>query len=253
MKKLTFAAAASIAALATAPAFAADLGRPIAKAPAMVAAPVYSSWTGFYIGGQVGYQYGYFRERDFLLGAGTPFAETTFNPDGVVGGGHIGFNFQTGPVVFGVEGDIEGSGVRGGFRGPGGGFFAGEGTDFNQRWQASIRGRLGFTAGNTVMLYATGGAAFSDFRYALFAPGFATRTCDVDRTGYTVGAGIEWMFAPSWTARVEYRYSDFGTFDLPITVGNLAGRARQYVEFSTVRVGISYKFGGGSAPVVAAD
>ena len=252
MKKLTF-AAASIAALASAPAFAADLGRPITKAPAMVAAPVYSGWTGFYIGGQVGYQYGYFRETDFFTGTdlATGFTQR-FNPDGIVGGGHIGFNLQTGAFVWGIEGDIEGSGVRGTLN-----YGGGLGVRFDQRWQSSIRGRLGFTVGNTAMIYATGGAAFSDLRYTYFT-NTATELFTGNQTGYTVGAGIEWMFAPAWSARVEYRYTDFGRFNDQLTIiggpGNRNITARQEAEFSTVRVGVSYHFGGtgGGAPVVAA-
>ena len=252
MKKLTL-AAASIAALATAPAFAADLGRPITKAPAMVAAPVYTGWTGFYIGGQVGYQYGYLRETDFFSGTGAGTGYTAnFNPDGIVGGGHAGFNLQTGAFVYGIEGDVEASGVRGTLN-----YGGGLGVRFDQRWQSSIRGRLGFTVGNTAMIYATGGAAFSDLRYRYFT-NTLSETFTGNQTGYTVGAGIEWMFAPAWSARVEYRYTDFGRFnDALATIGGPGNRnitARQEVEFSTVRVGVSYHFGGfgGGAPVVAA-
>lgn len=228
MKKITI-AAASIAALACVPAFAADLGRPITKAPAMVApAPVMynTGWSGFYIGGQVGYQYGYV--------AG-------YHPDGIVGGGHIGFNYQTGPVVFGIEGDIEGSGVNGGYPG------------FDQRWQSSIRGRLGFTAGNSVLFYGTGGAAFSEFRANALINGFDSGYANtVSRTGYTLGAGIEYKFTPNFSGRVEYRYTDFGNLNDP------RSDARPRIEFSTVRVGLSYYFGGfggglgGGAPVMAA-
>ena len=240
--------------LGAASAQAADLGRPITKAPAMVAAPVYSGWTGFYIGGQVGYQYGYFRETDFFSGTNlaTGFAGGRFNPDGVVGGGHVGFNLQTGAFVWGIEGDIEGSGVRGTLN-----YGGGNGVRFDQRWQSSIRGRLGFTVGNTAMIYATGGAAFSDLRYNYFT-NTQTELFTGNQTGYTVGAGIEWMFAPAWSARVEYRYTDFGRFNDQLTIiggpRNANISARQEAEFSTVRVGISYHFGGmgGGAPVVAA-
>lgn len=253
MKKITL-AAASIAALASVPAFAADLGRPITKAPAMVApAPVAYNmgWTGFYIGGQVGYQYGYFRETDFnAAGIANGFGGT-YNPDGIVGGGHAGFNFQTGAVVFGIEGDIEGSGVRGTLN-----FGANGATTFDQRWQSSVRGRLGFTVGPAALIYATGGAAFSDLRFNYTNGLGGVQNFNRTETGYTVGAGIEYKFAPNFSGRVEYRYTDFDSINNAFS--NNLGNARQRVEFSTVRVGLSYYFGGfgggfgGGAPVVAA-
>ena len=253
MKKLTL-AAASLVVLASAPAFAADLGRPIARAPAVVAAPVVAGWSGFYIGGQVGYQYGYIRETDFFTSTGLATGQSDrFNPDGVVGGGHVGFNLQTGGFVWGVEGDFEGSSVRGRLNYGS----SGQGVRFDQRWQSSVRGRLGFTVTPTAMIYATGGAAFSDLRYNYFGGARGDELFTGTQTGYTVGAGIEWMFAPSWSARIEYRYTDFGSVEHALTTQTLRGQAvtaRQDAEFSTVRVGVSYRFGGpvGGGPVVAA-
>src|SRR5215212_9769962 len=109
MKKLTLALAAATA-LISAPALAADLGvRPMAKAPAYVAPVAYANWNGFYIGAQIGYQWGSSGARAFdsvtgleIVGFG-PFGMDT---DGVVGGVHAGFNFQTGALVWGIEGDI---------------------------------------------------------------------------------------------------------------------------------------------------
>src|SRR5215212_5250219 len=110
MKKLTLALAAATA-LISAPALAADLGvRPMAKAPAYVAPVAYANWNGFYIGAQVGYQWGRNRERDFDALGFTGFAQD-WDSDGIVGGVHAGFNFQTGVIVWGIEGDIEASGV----------------------------------------------------------------------------------------------------------------------------------------------
>lgn len=237
--KLKLATLTAVAVVLAAPAFAADLGRPITKAPAYVAAPIVN-WNGFYVGGQVGYQFGRNRVTELPSGFGGDY-----DVDGVVGGGHLGYNFQFGNFVLGIEGDIEGSGVEGnGLVAPG------VNSAFESRWQASLRGRLGMTYGNA-LLYVTGGAAWADIKTIYNNPGFPPQVGDTfkdTQTGWTVGAGAEWMFAPAWSARVEYRYTDFGRFtDVLPTSG--FGNYRNDVDFHTVRVGVSYHFGGG--PVVA--
>jgi outer membrane immunogenic protein len=243
MKKLAF-ALASATALISVPAMAADLGRPVYKAPAYVAPPV-TYWNGFYIGGQVGYQFGHVSQSEFVTGGGPTGFGQSWDPGGVVGGGHIGYNWQfSGPFVLGIEGDFEGSGVSDDAPGLGG-----VGTKFDNRWQASIRGRLGYAAGNA-LLYVTGGAAWADVKTRYSIAGFPSLPGDsfngtVD--GWTVGAGAEWMFAPAWSARVEYRYADFGKFT-DVSPTSLTGfDYRNRFDTHTVRVGVSYHFGGGPA------
>ena len=208
---------------------AADLGRMNTKAPALAASPYDVGWTGFYVGGQVGYAWGTVNDAGTAFnGEGGVGIGGRF--DGIVGGGHVGYNYQAGPVIWGLEGDIEGSGVRG--------------ASFDQRWQSSIRGRVGWSPVSSLMIYATGGAAFSEFHNNGLIAGFNTGLSDtVSRTGYTVGGGLEYKFAPNFSTRVEYRYTDFGK------VTDAGSDAR--IESSTVRVGLSYYFSAG-APVVAA-
>ncbi len=223
---------------AAAVASAADLpARLPAKAPAMV--PVYN-WNGIYIGAQVGYQWGSNRENEFVTASGAPLATFTWNSDGVVGGGHIGYNWVVAPNwLIGVEADLEGSGVSGGFQAAAGGTF------FEQDWQGSARGRIGYFTG-PVLLYATGGAAFSELKtrhtnaagISLAGDRFAST-----EVGWTVGAGVEWMFAPNWTARAEYRYTDYGNYGTDVGPASFpANSYRQDVNFHTVRAGVSYLF-----------
>ena len=136
---------------AAAPAFAADL--PYREAPPPVYAPAVPlfTWTGLYLGGQIGYAWGTDTLTVFPAGFGT-----NFTPNGVVGGAHIGYNLQLNQFVAGLEGDIEGTGISRSFS-PGGALY-----NTSIPVQGSIRGRLG-VAFDRALLYATGGAEFAGF------------------------------------------------------------------------------------------
>src|SRR5215467_14418836 len=148
----------AIAILIVSPAVAADLSRPITKAPPMVS-PAFS-WTGCYIGAQGGGQWGRDHTREFVTSTGVATGfDQHFNTHGFVGGGHLGCTWQAGAWVWGLEGDFEGSSVDGGYR-----LSNLNGTDFKSDWQGSIRGRLGWAVDRT-LFYVTGGAAFANLQY----------------------------------------------------------------------------------------
>ncbi|BAT60482.1 OmpA-like transmembrane domain protein [Variibacter gotjawalensis] len=213
MKK--FLAAAFFATTALTSAHAADLGRPVYKAAPMV--EPYMTWNGFYIGANAGYSWG----RDRVAG-------TRSDIDGFSGGGQIGYNWQWSPNwVFGVEADLQGANIESSFAG----------INTNVHMWGTVRGRLGY-AWNNVLLYGTGGFAYGRNELTLGALS-QTRT----HTGYTFGGGMEYAFAPNWSAKIEYLYVDLGreTYDA------FATTARS--DFHTVRAGINYRFGG--APIVA--
>jgi outer membrane immunogenic protein len=241
MRKLALAGAALIA--STFGASAADLAaRPYTKAPAPIAA-VYN-WTGFYIGAQVGYAWGDNSTREFVTATGLPTGfNQGFSTDGFVGGGHVGYNWQAGQFVFGLEGDVEGADINGGYRL----IPSLDGTDFRLNFQASIRGRVGIAFNNS-LLYVTGGAAFADLEHTYVNANTFFETFSATRTGWTVGAGWEYGFTPNWSARLEYRYTDFGTFRNASTFAFPGFSYEHDPVFHTVRGGISYRFGG---PVVA--
>ena len=252
--KLTLALACT-ALLTSAPVQAADLGRLPARAPVTaVAPPAAVYWNGFYVGAQFGYGWGNDHTQEFATATGLPTGfDQSFSPSGVVGGVHAGYNHQIGAFVLGVEGDFEASGNNGGFTlaapvgAAGMGAAAGNGTDFNSRWQGSLRGRVGYAMG-PMLVYATGGAAFADLGYSYFTPA-VRETFRNTETGWTAGAGIEWMFARNWSTRLEYRYTDFGRIT-NASVAAFPGSTFQHdPNTHTVRLGVSYKFGGG--PVVA--
>lgn len=236
----TTSALALLAALIATPSMAADLGRmPPRAAPAYTPAPPPPLlWNGFYLGGQIGYAWGRSHAQQFVTATGVPTGfNPTFNTDGVVGGAHLGYNYQMSSLVFGVEGDLEGSGIKGNAN------FAAPATStaFESRWQGSIRGRVGAAFGPT-LLYVTGGAAFADLRHRLSVGTGPVETFDQTRTGWTVGGGAEFAFSPSWSTRLEYRYSDFGNVSNVSTVA-APGTTYQYdPKFHTVRLGVSYHF-----------
>jgi outer membrane immunogenic protein len=209
MLRKTLLASAGTIALAT-QAFAADLP---SRAPPPVyvpPAPIFT-WTGFYLGGQVGYGWGTERANVTFPAAGTLF--NSFSAQGVIGGGHIGYNYQVNQWVIGLEGTVDGTSISKTFI-PSGVIFPalpGFGLSYKASIpiEGSIRGRVGI-AWDRVLLYATGGAAFGGVEATLTTPA-GTFTRSATRVGWTVGGGLEYAVTNNWSVGVEYRYSDFGS------------------------------------------
>src|SRR6202051_499244 len=195
MKKFLLGGAALIA--LAAPAFAADMpARTYTKAPVYTAPEVVYNWTGFYIGGHLG---GAFAGNNSLEGNGGRFL------GGVQGG--VDYQFATNWVI-GAEAQYSwlANGNNNGTVFPGNTLI----TSSNNQL-GSVTGRVGYTWG-PALLYAKGGFAWKDGNNlnvtALGLPAAFTATGN-HRDGYTVGAGLEYMFAPSWSAKVEYQYYNF--------------------------------------------
>jgi outer membrane immunogenic protein len=267
MKRILIAAIATVAATS---AMAADLPM---KQPVYTKAPVYVEpifdWTGFYVGGNLGYSWG--RSSDTATatnGAGTIFVTSAgrSNLDGIVGGGQIGYNWQMQNAVFGFEADIQGTGEKGSRS-----FICPAVTCLppaalalpdltataSQKidWFGTVRGRVGLLAAPKVLLYATGGLAYGEVKTTETVgalTGFSNSTTNV---GWTVGAGIEGAIGGNWTARLEYLYVDLGRVNgsFATTLGALGGGVittsyNSRITDNVLRAGVNYKFGG---PVVA--
>ena len=234
--KILRAIAALIVLGASMPAVAADLGaRPYGQAPAY-AAPIYQ-WTGFYLGGHAG---GAFSASNNFSGLVLSNYDARF-----LGGVQVGADYQfAGNFVVGVEGQYSwlSSNKIGAI------FPAGFVYSNNQRGLGSVTGRLGYSWG-PALFYAKGGYAYSSHSETLaFGGAPVAFTLDRDhRDGYTVGAGVEYLFTPNWSAKVEYQYYDFGKsrFVAPAAL----------VPFGTfnndehaLKAGVNYRFNlGGSA------
>jgi outer membrane immunogenic protein len=202
------------AAFAAAPAIAADL--PL-KAPPPPPIPLFS-WTGLYIGANIGGKWANVGHE--VTGTATTF---TFNNDttsSVIGGGQIGYNWQTGAWVFGIEGDIDAQDfhrdrVVATTIGP---FLAGDTFSVESRWQASLRGRIGYAAWDRTLLYVTGGGAWTNFKGTATLVGVGTFTGDRTIGGGTVGLGLEYAFRDNISLGIEGRWSFYGdrTFSTPL-------------------------------------
>ena len=217
---------------------AADL--PTRKAPVSpyVSAPVFT-WTGLYVGGQIGA--GWSRDSVTTLGV---VGAGSLNTSGIIGGLHAGYNQQFGQIVLGIEGDIEAVNLKTTAL-----ISTTQTSQINP--QGSIRGRLGYAIDNA-LIYATGGVAFETFKTSYPVSGLSFQT---SRTGWTLGGGLEYALTKNWTARVEYRYANFGNVTDSAVVGvGLGGgvtSSRHSISEQAVRVGVSYKFDTMAGPVVA--
>jgi outer membrane immunogenic protein len=227
----SFVVASLAATLASSAALAADL--PSYQAVPMVSAtPLAYNWTGFYIGAQTGWMWG---DSSARFGAPPTRPSLNYKPDGFVLGGFAGFNYQWGAFVAGVEADAEWADASGSASSAA--LSTAHGS-LDMNWDGSIRGRFG-AAFNRFLVYATGGAAFADADVRGGPLGGPLGSFSDTNWGWTAGAGIEGAITNNILARVEYRYSDYGTFSGPVANGQ-----RESVDLTTsvIRAGIAYKF-----------
>jgi outer membrane immunogenic protein len=235
MKKIVL-GSALLAALAG-PALAADMPpRPYAKAPAYTAPAVVYNWTGFYIGGHVG---GAFAGDNGLQSNDARF----------LGGVQAGADYQFAPNwVLGAEAQY--SWLSGGTNNnpifPAGTVVNGRVAD----QIGSVTGRIGYTWGPG-LIYAKGGYAWRDGNTIGVANAAGVpqpfTTSGNSKDGYTVGAGLEYLFAPNWSAKAEYQYYNFGNTTLTTAPVDAVG-ARFRNDEHSVKVGVNYRFGWGGAP-----
>jgi outer membrane immunogenic protein len=245
MKRILFAGALALA--AASPALAADLPQappppppqaPAAYVPTVV--PQYN-WGGIYFGLNGGYGFG---DSSW----NTPGGSTgDFSTDGGLVGVTVGANFQTGPLVVGIEGDIDWSDIKGNLTSTalcGGGATCTFQTEND--WLGTIRGRVGY-AWDRVLFYGTAGGAFGNIKPQLTvvsAGGTTAVQSDSSEFGWTAGAGVEVALAENWTARVEYLFVDLqnGTLSCAATTCGTAISAPVSFETSLVRAGLNFKF-----------
>lgn len=242
MKKLMLVTASLVALGAAAPAVAADLAaRPYTKAPPIVQAAY--DWSGFYIGVNGGG--GTSHTSWDLVGFGP---EGSHDATGGTIGGQIGYRWQTGPVVFGVE--AQGNWAD----------FSGDNISLvtSDRNRTKIdafglfTGQVGY-AWNNALLYVKGGAAVVDDKYSVLDPvvGALLASTSETRWGGTLGVGFDYGFAPNWTVGVEYDHLFLGSSTINFVTpagGAFTDNIKQDADLFTAR--INYRFGGFGGPVV---
>jgi outer membrane immunogenic protein len=232
------AALAGLVLMAGSAAYAADM--PVKAPPPPPPAPVYN-WNGFYLGVNLG-------------GVWSNNSGGNFSGDmgGVTGGGTVGWNWVTNNAFFG------GTGLLLGFEGDFNGTSQDNTTNFSATvprtvgqtgfsvenripWFATARGRLGWVNGPW-LIYATGGGAWVNFQSDISASrGGVTTGTVTDHTtqsGWTVGGGVEWMFLPRWSAKLEYLYLETNGNSVTLFNQTFEGRARENI----VRAGLNYHF-----------
>jgi len=297
-----FAVALSMLSVSSAAAIAADLSlppRPYAPyAPAYYHSAVVYEWTGFYIGLSAGGGFGLggvnnnvtsaFCNIVFVgqgcdpgqassaAAAAVPGGLDKTHPSGFIGGGQIGYNYQMGWFVWGVEADFSGADISGSNSKTATATSldliaiivnTATGTA-NQKldWLGTLRGRVGFVPFTPLLVYATGGLAYGHVSTDTtlsdtvtvtgptgVCPCSATSTASTSSTqfGWTAGGGFEWMFAPHWSFKAEFLYYNLGTVSTNMTLVQLNGG----VPFTTIgitstanvrgdiaRGGINYRF-----------
>lgn len=265
MKSISFAKLAILALLMATPlssASAADMSPTLPAAPTCI-------WCGWYIGANGGYGW------SSMTATASPFGTTGIaditpqslgtHLNGGVFGGQLGYNWQLGNWVVGVEGDFDGASINGASQAVFPSILGGAGTTHtdgfmareNVGWLASIRGRLGTTWGPG-LVYVTGGAAWENVTTtAMISANTAagvfgqsgTGSFSTTELGFVVGTGYEWMIDPKWTVRAEYLFYDFGGGDSnAINIANCAvpgcgvNATAGHNDISVVRLGVNYMF-----------
>jgi outer membrane immunogenic protein len=268
MKRLLLASVGLVALGIAVPASAADLPRKGPAVAPVAVAPIFN-WTGFYIGGHIGWAH---TDKEINHNFDPLFFDVhrrDHEMDGFLGGGQIGFNWQTGALVFGVEGqfswvdfDNDDRCFTHRDRVIGGVVVVGAGDvhcGHKADWLATAAVRLGFAANNW-LFYVKGGAAFIDESFRFHAPGFSgafvvNGNGDDTEVGWMVGVGFEYGFTPNWSAKIEYNFMDFGDRDFHFrdTVFLNDHRINIEQQVHVVKFGINYRFGGKApvAPVTA--
>jgi len=241
--------------------------------------PAFTTWTGFYAGGQIGYAWS---NSNIGFSGFDPSLPLAFNanvsssPQGIIGGGHVGYNYQIDQFVVGIEGSVDATSLSSTVTATFSDVFGGTvvSAERDSYIQGSIRARVGY-AFDRALLYATGGVAFGDFSTGYNIAGNnnpVTTTLNggnafsgengfsTTRTGWTAGGGIGYAVTDNWSVFAEYRYTSFGTFsNVGVASAAFAGvtglsgaflNATRSLNQNQVQVGFSYKFGT-QAPIVA--
>jgi outer membrane immunogenic protein len=227
--------------------------------PAIGAAPVVQTWTGWYVGAHVGWGWA---THDYTSTNGTGlfpvgFVYPTLHGNGVLGGLQGGYNYQFGSWVVGIEGeytwsDLHGSGTTAGVNV----VPSSSETNLRNKWMATVAGRLGYSWADW-LLFVKAGAVWGGFEENMHdtvptvAPGFGIASGSETRVGWTIGIGGEWLIPTwkAWSVKAEYDYVDFGskTVDRIVSVGSPAsiGADRIRSERTTehlVKLGLNYHF-----------
>jgi outer membrane immunogenic protein len=246
MKKITI-TLASVAALIGTPVLAADMAVKARPAPPVIPPPVYS-WTGCYLGGNVGGAW----QHNSTFDAVAIFDTGGDHGSSVIGGAQVGCDYQfASNWVIGIQGMFDWTDINSSHLYPG---TTTETLGIKTKWVDTLTGRIGYTVWPQTLLYFKGGGAWARVDYSDADPingGFPyAGQASVARSGWTVGGGVEYAFLPNWSAFAEYDYIDLGNRNVSLTYSCVGGCGFQNPYIYTVShniseflVGINYRFG----------
>ena len=217
---------------------AADLpAAPPAAAPvAPVAyAPQIYNWSGIYVGGHIGGGYSGSSWSDPITGAGND----DFNSWGFLGGAQVGANAQFNRLVLGLEGDFSWTNMKNK-----GTDSIGEALNTNVQWTSTVTGRIG-AAFDRLLVYGKGGLALAQDQSSLTDLAGNMATDSFLRTGWTVGAGLEYALDDNWSAKIEYDYLGFGPQSMNFTTPLESVSSNASLNVQEIKAGVNFRFGGG--------
>jgi opacity protein-like surface antigen len=248
MKKLILGSMA-LAAMISGPAMAADMPVKTYNAPSPI---VVYDWSGFYIGAHLGFDWENYNYSGVNTITGAPGSSGSGNVSNIFAGFQAGYNYMIAPkILLGVEADIS----RDNASGWGLGFNDGSYGQGVLEWTGTARGRIGYAA-NNVLFYGTSGFAWGDGDFTRVqigagnpgSPPGTVETASATRIGWTSGGGIEVGVMPNLTVKAEYRYTDYGNFNVALPAENRTLSIGTRSE--ALLLGANYKFNWG-APLVA--
>lgn len=224
-----------------------------ASASDLYQGPAYHSgpynWSGLYVGGVLGYNWNEDRTTEYYTHNGqprpafdnpaNPHMFFDYEPDGLSGGVKAGVNFQTGSFVYGIETDFDVTDITGGFRDTVEGIGA---SKDEYAWQGSVRGRLG-VAFDRVLVYGTGGFSYAKIKNTYtYVPLSISEPIEDVRTGWNIGAGVDYALTDNLILGLEYRYTEFEQFSNVSKVAFPGITGTQEPVSQAARMSLSYKF-----------
>jgi outer membrane immunogenic protein len=223
--------------LVGAPAFAADL--PVRAHPAPVAPIPVFSWTGFYLGANIGGAWSKSTITDAVTGASLSTSDSGF-----IGGGQFGYNWQISNWILGVEGDIDGTTISKTSNAVPTAFGTLQATASTD-WIATLAGRVGYGF-DRWMIYGKGGGAWVQNSATLsnLTTG-ASASASNTNSGWMAGVGAEWAFAGPWSAKIEYNHIHLDNWSPSTSSVIINDRLNLSRHIDLVKFGINYRFGGG--------
>jgi len=235
-------------------------------APAYKAPPAYSSWTGYYFGGNLGYGWGRSENNVQVTGLpatlfGIPTASLARGDidhqdvNGALGGFQSGYNWQVGSFVMGMESDLQLAGQKNHtqYCNLGGTTCAVASIDASHKlsWFGTARSRIGYLVTPGALVYGTAGAAYgqvkTDYTLNLVNTPFASASFKDVKAGWTAGGGVEFAIAGNWSTKLEYLYVDLGKNEIVASVGGVTTTFERKFTDHIARLGVNYRFGGGGS------